>query len=131
LLRFRYVANRMPRRGTHSGGQNRKVSHMKKTIASLSAAAVMAAGTIAMPTKADAYPAWVIPAIIVAGVGGLVVGGAAVANAQAYDDRYSYGPGNTSGARGNVYVRPTANAADCYVVRERTPMGWRRVQVCN
>ncbi|MCZ7658235.1 MAG: hypothetical protein M5U07_10450 [Xanthobacteraceae bacterium] len=96
---------------------------MKKTLIALSAAAALGAGTMTVPTSANAYPAWVIPAIIAAGVGGVVVGGAVI-NQQAYAASPYYAP------RGTVYVQPTAPAASCYVARERTARGWRRVRVC-
>jgi hypothetical protein len=96
---------------------------MKKTLVALSAAATLGAATLTVPTAANAYPVWVVPAIIAAGVGGVVVAGAATSAAYA-DDRYYAGP------RGTVYVQPTAPAAGCYVARERTPSGWRRVRVC-
>jgi hypothetical protein len=94
---------------------------MKKTLIALSAAATIGAGAIAAPTAANAYPAWIIPAIIAAGVGGVVVAGAATSAAYA-DDRYY---------RGTVHVQPVAPSASCYMARERTPSGWRRVRVCN
>jgi hypothetical protein len=96
---------------------------MKKTLVALSAAAALGLGTVSIPSQANAYPAWVIPAIIAAGVGGVVVAGAATSAAYA-DDRYYAGP------RGTVHVQPVAPAAGCYVARERTPTGWRRVRVC-
>ena len=97
---------------------------MKKTLVALSAAAALGLGTVSIPTQANAYPAWVIPAIIAAGVGGVVVAGAAT-SAAAVDERYYAGS-----PRGTVHVQPVAPAAGCYVARERTPTGWRRVRVC-
>jgi hypothetical protein len=97
---------------------------MKKTLIALSAAATIGAGAIAAPTAANAYPAWIIPAIIAAGVGGVVVAGAATSAAYA-DDRYY------AGTRGMVHVQPTAPSMGCYMARERTSQGWRRVRVCN
>src|SRR5690606_33184869 len=100
---------------------------MKKTLAALSAAAVIAAGTMTMPTQADAHAWWVAPAIS----GGAILGTAAIAsaaNANAYHGRpYAYaGPaGYAYAGPGSVYVEPS-----CRIVRERTPYGIRRVRVC-
>jgi hypothetical protein len=84
---------------------------MKRTILALAAAATVALGTIATPRPASALAEWVIPVIIAAGVGGVVVGAAASSRSNV----------------GEIYVSPT----NCRVVRERTPEGIRRVQVCN
>lgn len=89
---------------------------MKKALAAISAAAVIGTASFAAPTPASAHAWWVVPAI----VGGALVGTAAVvSSANAYQP-YAY-----SGA-GGVYVQPS-----CRIVRERTPDGWRRVQVCR
>jgi hypothetical protein len=99
---------------------------MNKALIAVLAAGSVATATVAIPSKAEAYPAWVVPAIIGAGVGGLVLGGAAVAaNNPPY---YGYS-GPAYG--GNVYVRPSAAPARCYIARERVRGGWRKVQVCD
>jgi hypothetical protein len=98
---------------------------MKRTILSLvAAAAVGTAGLTAVPRTADAQW-WIAPAIIAGVVGGVAVGSAIQANAYPYD---TYG----AAPRGTVYVRPTAAAQDCQIVRERMRNGSiRRVQVCD
>ncbi len=85
---------------------------MKRTVIALAAAGTVALGTVATPRPASALAEWVIPVIIAAGVGGVVVGAAA---------------SNRSANIGEIYVNPT----NCRTVRERTPDGIRRVQVCN
>jgi hypothetical protein len=99
---------------------------MRKALTSIAAAGALAAATVAIPTQANAFAQWVIPAIVIAGVGG-VVAGAAVAHADSYPDTTGYAPA------GAIYVQPRAGvaAANCHIVRERTPSGWRRVQVCE
>lgn len=84
---------------------------MKKSLMAIAAAAALAAGTVTVPPQAEAHAWWWIPTAV---VGGLVVGGAIAHSAHAYP-------------YGSVYVNP----ANCRWVRERTPDGWRRVEVCR
>lgn len=101
---------------------------MRRTLAAMSAAAVIGAGTMAVPTQANATAWWVVPAII----GGAILGTAAIAStaqANAYYNTYGYYPayGQPYGYRtGAVYVQPR-----CQVVHERTPYGIRRVRICD
>ncbi len=85
---------------------------MKRTALALATAATVAIGTIATPRPASALAEWVIPVIIAVGVGGVAVGVVS-----------SNRPANV----GEIYVNPT----NCRTVREQTPDGWRRVQVCQ
>jgi hypothetical protein len=76
----------------------------------------MALAVAAVPARVEANPALVIPAVI---VGGLVLT-ANTANARAY----AYTRGDS------VYVQPRV-AARCQVMRERTPTGWRKIEICH
>src|SRR5690606_1743490 len=102
--------------------RTRRRIRMRKTLAALSAAAVIGAGTMTMPTQADAHAWWVVPVVI----GGVILGTAAVAStaqANAYYNTYGYQPGPYAyGTGGGVYVQPR-----CQTVREQTPWGMRRV----
>jgi hypothetical protein len=90
---------------------------MKKTLMSLSAAAIIGAGTIATPQPAHAIAEWIIPTIIAAGVGGAALG---VASNRVYYAEPS----------GAVYVQPSGT--QCRVVRERLADGTsRRVRMCS
>lgn len=89
---------------------------MTKTLTAISAAALIGTASLAAPAPASAHAWWVVPAI----VGGAIVGTAAIASAANAYQPYAYaGPGG-------VYVEPS-----CRIVRERTPQGWRRVQICR
>jgi len=92
---------------------------MRKALTTLAAAGALTAATVSVPTQANAFAQWIIPAIVVAGVGGAIVGSTVAANATP-----AYAPA------GSVYVQPRA-ASTCHIVRERTPNGYRRVQVCE
>jgi hypothetical protein len=91
---------------------------MRKTVLALAGAAAIALGTISAPQQAQAQW-WVAPLIIGGVLTGTVVVAAAASQPRAY-----YEPA------GSVYVRPAAAPAECRIMRERVPGGWRRVQVC-
>lgn len=95
---------------------------MRKTLVTLTAAGALALAGLSLPSPVQAAPVWLIPAIVAAGVGGAVLGGAAAAA-----NNLAYGPPPV----GSVYVRPTAEAPNCQIMRERVPGGWRQVQVCD
>ena len=79
---------------------------MKKTLMSLSAAAVIGAGTIAAPQPAHAIAEWVIPTIIAAGVGGVALGAASSPHGP-----YAYAPYGYAAPAGSVYVQSAADFA--------------------
>lgn len=96
---------------------------MKKTlITAVSAAALGIGGAVAAATPANAFVWWVVPAIA-----GGVVGGAAIGSSVNNPPPPAY---VEAAPAGNVYVRPRT-AARCHIMRERTPEGWRRVEVCD
>jgi hypothetical protein len=88
---------------------------MLKAITALMTVGVIALAAAAVPTRTEANPILVIPAVI---VGGVVVA-ASTANARAH-----YPEGRT------VHVSPDV-AARCQIARERTSVGWRKVQICG
>ena len=99
---------------------------MRRSILTLAAAsAIGVAGVAAAPQQAHALAWWVVPAI----VGGVVVG-AGVGAAAANQADYSYAPGYAPayGARGSVYVEPTAA---CYRERQVIHGRVRVVRVCD
>ena len=69
---------------------------------------------LAVPGKAQAGNGWVVPAVI---AGGIAIWAISAANARA-----QYAPAR------RVYVR---SGAKCRIVREHTPSGYRRVEVCG